>query len=83
MSIVQNVFEKRKVHRTISEISYYLLLFKNLRDETQMSSLDQQVFPIRVKSFIDYFRDATKNDYGYLLLDLHPLATDSDSDEHI
>ena len=74
--IVQNVFDKGKVHRTISLNSHYMILFKNPRDEGQMRSLAQQVFPTKVKFFMDSFREATKKDHGYLLLDLHPLTPD-------
>ena len=39
-----------------------------------MRSLAQEVFPTKVKFFIDSFREATKNDHGYLFLDLDPLT---------
>ena len=42
-----------------------------------MRSLPQQLFPNKVKSFIDSFREALKKDHGYLLLDLHPLIQDA------
>ena len=74
--IVQNVFDKGKVHMTISLNSHYMVLFKNPRDEGQMRSLAQQVFPTKVKFFMDSFGEATKKDQGYLLLDLHPLTSD-------
>ena len=64
--IVQNVFDKGKVHRTISLNSHYMILFKNPRDEGQMRSLAQQVFPSKVKFFMDSFREATKKEHGYL-----------------
>ena len=74
--IVQNVFDKGKVHRTISLNSHYIVLFKNPRDQGQMRSLAQQVFPSQVKYFMDAFLEATKKEHGYLLLDLHPLTPD-------
>ena len=55
--IVQNDFDKGKVHRIISLNSHYIVLFKNPRDEGQMRSLAQQVFSTRVKFFIDSFRE--------------------------
>ena len=76
VSIVGPPSEKGKVHRTISLNSHYMVLFKNPRDEGQMRSLAQQVFPTKVKSFMNSFREATKKDHGYLLLDLHPLTPD-------
>ena len=68
--IVENVFDKGKVHRIISLNSHYMVLFKNPRDEGQMRSLAQQVFPTKFKFFIDSFREATKKDHGYR----HPLT---------
>ena len=53
-----------------------MVLFKNPRDEGQMRSLAQQVFPTKVKFFMDSFREATKKDQGYRLLYLHPLTPD-------
>ena len=70
--IVQNVFDKGKVHRTISLNSDYIVLFKNPRDQGQVRSVAQQVFPNQVKFFMSAFQDATQRHHGYLLLDLHP-----------
>ena len=70
--IVQNAFAKGKVHRTISLNSFYMVLFIIPRDEGQMRSLAQHVFPTKVKFFMDSFREATKKDHGYL----HPLTPD-------
>jgi len=70
--IVQNVFDKGKLHRTISLNSHYIVLFKNPRDQGQARSLAQQVFPNRVKFFMNSFENATQKQHGYLLLDLHP-----------
>ena len=63
---VQNVFDKQNVTSTISLNSPYMVLFKNAPDDGQMRSIAQQVFPIKVKVFIDSFREATKKDYGSL-----------------
>jgi len=74
--IVQNLFDKGKAHRTISLNSHYIILFKNPRDQGQVRALAQQAFPSQVKYFTEAFRSATKNDHGYLLLDMHPLTPD-------
>ena len=58
--IFENVFDKVKVHRSISLNSHYIVLFKNPGDQGQMPSLAQQVFPSLVKFFKDAFLDATK-----------------------
>ena len=74
--IVQNLFDKGKAHRTISLNSHYIILFKNPRDQGQVRSLAQQVFPNQVKFFVNAFEDATRRDHGYLVLDLHPQTPD-------
>ena len=74
--IVQNVFDKGKVHRTISLNSQYIILFKNPRDQGHVRSLAQQVYPNQVKYFISAFQDATEQNHGYLVLDLHPETPD-------
>ena len=74
--IVQNVFDKGKIHRTISLNSHYIVLFKNPRDQGQARALAQQIFPSKVKFFMEAFQDATQNHHGYLVLDLHPLTPD-------
>ena len=74
--IVQNVFDKGKAHRTISLNSHYIVLFKNPRDQGQIRSLAQQVFPSQVKFLMDAFKEATRSNHGYLLLDLHPQTPD-------
>ena len=70
--IVQNVFDKGKVHRTISQNSHYMVLFNNPRDQAQIRSLAQQVFPTQVKYFMDAYREATKKEHDYILLDSTP-----------
>ena len=74
--IVQNVFDKGKVHRTISLNSYYMVHFISPRDHGQIRSLAQQIFTTQVYYFMDACREATKKEHGYLLLDLHPLTPD-------
>ena len=70
--IVQNLFDKGRVHRTISLNSHYVILFKNARDKGQIRTLAQQVFPNKVKFIVEAFEEATKEPYGYLMLDCHP-----------
>ena len=72
--IVQNIFDKGKFHRTISLNSHYLVLFKNPRDQAQVRTLAQQIFPNKVKYFMKAFQNATEKSHGYLLVDLHPLS---------
>jgi hypothetical protein len=51
---------------------HYLVLFKNHRDAYQVSVLVRQTYPGRSKFVVEAYKDATKNPYGYLLIDLRP-----------
>ena len=68
--LVQNLFSKNKESRTISLNSQYMIVFKNPRDVTQMTTLAKQMYPGRVKFVQEAFADATASPYGYLLIDL-------------
>ena len=74
--IVKNVFDKGMVDRTVSLNSHNMLLLKNPLNEGQIGTAAQQLFPTKVKFFMDSFREATKKYHGYLLVDLLPLTPD-------
>ena len=66
----QNLFYKSKHNRTMSLNAHYLVLFKNPRDVTQVTTLGRQMYPGRSKFLLESFKDATDRPYGYLLIDL-------------
>jgi hypothetical protein len=66
----QNLFFGGKQNRTISLNAHYLVLFKNPRDTTQISSLGKQMYPGNSKFLIESFKDATSTPYTYMLIDL-------------
>ena len=68
--LVQNLFPKNKESRTISLNSQYIVVFKNPRDVSQMTTLAKQMYPGRVKFVQEAFADATSTPYGYILIDL-------------
>ena len=70
--LTQNLFFKSKHTRTMSLNAHYLVIFKNPRDATQISSLARQMYPNKSQFLIEAFRDATHNAYSYLLIDLKP-----------
>jgi hypothetical protein len=70
--VSQNLFYKSKHNRTISLNAHYMVLFKNPRDVTQITTLSRQMFPGRGKFLVEAFKDATAKAYGYLLIDLKP-----------
>ena len=63
---------KGKHTRTISLNAHYLVLFKNVRDTTQVANLARQMFPGQSHFMMEAFRDATSIPFGYLLVDLRP-----------
>ena len=74
--LVHNLFSKNKESRTISLNSQYMIVFKNPRDVTQMTTLAKQMYPGRVKFVQEAFADATSTPYGYLLIDLKQNTPD-------
>ena len=76
--LVQNLFGKNKHHRTISLNAQYIVVFKNPRDGAQIMHLAKQIYPGHVKYVQEAFLDATREPYGYLLVDLK-----QDTPEHL
>ena len=68
--LTQNLFYNNKHMRTISLNAHYLVLFKNVRDSTQVANLARQMFPGKSHFMIEAFADATMTPFGYLLVDL-------------
>lgn len=74
--ITQNLFPKGSKTRTIALNTYYLVLMKNARDSSQISTLGRQLYPGRARVLVDAYRDATKNPFGYLVVDTSPGGDD-------
>ena len=70
--IVQNIFHQAKQMRNISLNCHYIVLMKNPRDKSQIYSLARQLYPNKIKFFIEAYEDATKEPYSYLRVDLTP-----------
>ena len=68
--MTQNLFYKNKQTRSLSLNSYYIVLFKNARDATQVANLARQMYPGKSAFMIEAFKNATSAPYGYLLIDL-------------
>lgn len=72
--MTQNLFYNGKHNRTMNLNSHYIVLFKNPRDQTQISVIAKQMFPGNSEYMIEAFNDAVKREYGYLLIDLKPTT---------
>jgi len=73
--VCQNLFDKSKYHRTISLNSHYIILLPNPRDTQPVAHLSHQVLGPDWRVRTDAYREATREQYNYLLFDLH-LSTD-------
>ena len=53
-----------------------MVLFKNLRDQSQVLHLSRQLYPGDTKFFQEVFKLATEKKYGHLILDLKQKSND-------
>ncbi|OOY92566.1 hypothetical protein BOW17_12325 [Solemya velum gill symbiont] len=75
--LMQNLFYHGKESRTMSLNSHYLVLFKNPRDQQQISFLARQMYPGKPKLLLDKYVTHTKRPFGYLLVDLKPDTSET------
>ena len=74
--LTQNLFDRSPVSRTVSLNANYFLILKNNRDKQQIRVFARQVSHGDSQQFLEAYADATKNPFGYLLLDLKPDTPD-------
>jgi len=75
--LTQNLFSRGKYMRTISLNCNYMIIFKNPRDKSQIYVLARQIFPLKMKFFLEAFSDAVDNkSHSYLFLDLTQKTLD-------
>ena len=72
--IAQNAFYDGLTSRINSD---YLVLFKNPADNLQIRVLARQLFPGKIKYFLESFADATEQPHGYLMVDLTQYTRDN------
>jgi len=68
--ITQNLFHQGRFCRDISLNANYIVAFKNVKDKKQFMFLSIQVYPEDSVGLYNAYLDATKEAYGYLVLDL-------------
>lgn len=74
--ITQNLFQSGAVTRTQSLNAHYFVLFKNPRDRMQITYLARQIYPDNSRFLVASYDDATREAYGYLLVDVSPTTKD-------
>ena len=70
--VLQNLYQKGKVMRSISLNSHVFFIFKNGRDSLQIQSLARQMFPGQVRFFMDAYQRAISQPYNCLIIDIAP-----------
>ena len=75
--LTQNIFHQNKHSRTINLNAHYLVMFRNVRDASQITNLAKQMYQGNVKYLRESYEDATSKPYGYLLIDLKPDTSDT------
>ena len=70
--ITHNLFHANKKNRTITLNAQYLVLFKTVRDKSQIMHLSRQMYPGKSKHMVEAYTDATDESYSYLFIDLKP-----------
>lgn len=70
--ILHNCFNKGKVMRSASLNCHYFILFRNYRDQLQVQALGKQIFPGKLKYFMDAYNRATLVKFRPLIIDLNP-----------
>ena len=73
----QNLYQQGKYSRTITLNTWYLVLFRNGRDASQIHLLARQLFPGNKMKLIKAYEDATSLPFGYLVIDLSPNVEDN------
>ena len=68
--LTQNLFPDGRYSRTIALNTSYMVLFKNVRDASQITTLGKQMFPGHKDYLISAYEDSVKRAYGYLVIDL-------------
>ena len=64
--MLQNIFPRGMQSRTISINAKYQVLFRNPRDNLQITILARQLCPCNSKEFLEIYKRATSRPYGYL-----------------
>jgi hypothetical protein len=70
--IMQNLFLQGKYARTISLNTQYIILFRSLRDASQITTLGRQLFPGKSKLLTQVYTEVMKKPYAYLVIDNSP-----------
>ena len=74
--LCQDLFPSGKYAKTISRNTHYIIVFKNLRDQSGFRALTMQAFPSLWRQVLRFFETCRERPYGYIMMDLHPASDD-------
>jgi hypothetical protein len=74
--ISQNLYGQGRSSRTIALNTWYLIIFKVIRDMGQLMTLGRQLYPGKSGVLVETYRDVMLTPYSYLVIDLTPHAKD-------
>ena len=73
VTVYQNLFGSGKYARTIALQAHYIVVMKNLRDQTQLSHLSRQIYPGKPQLLPELMKAVAKSaKYPYIVIDLSP-----------
>lgn len=72
--VTQHLFAKEM--RVARANAHYLVLMRNPAGELQVRTLGAQLFPRRGAYFHEAYTDATREQFSYLVVDMHPTTDD-------
>lgn len=70
MFVSQHLFTREM--RTARNNAHFIILMRNPSGALQVRNLAAQLFPKAVNFFMEAYRDATREQFTYLLIDMHP-----------
>ena len=70
--LTQNLFASSPHFRTISLNATHFVLFKTIRGYHQIEHFGRQIFGPSTKEFMSAYKDATREAFNYLVVDLTP-----------
>jgi hypothetical protein len=74
--ISQNLYCQGRSSRNIALNTWYLIIFKVIRDMSQLMTLGRQLYPDKSGVLIEVYRDVMQTPYSYLVIDLTPHVED-------
>lgn len=68
--ITQNLFHQNKYSRDISLNCSYIIIFKVIRDRSQLGVLFRQMYPENARALMKIYKEVTQQPHSYLFIDL-------------